>query len=37
MEQNLKRIADSVRLPEDSRTRIRAQIASHRENRRLLS
>ena len=31
MEQNLKRIADSVRLPEDSRTRIRAQIASHRE------
>jgi len=31
MEQNFKRIADSVRLPEDSRTRIRAQIASHRE------
>lgn len=31
MEQNFKRIADSVRLPDGSRTRIRAQIASHRE------
>ena len=31
MEQSFKRIADSVRLPEGSRTRIRAQIASHRE------
>ena len=31
MEQKFKRIADSVRLPEHSRTRIRAQIASHRE------
>ena len=30
MEQNFKRIA-SVRLPDGSRTRIRAQIASHRE------
>ena len=27
MEQNFKRIADSVRLPDGSRTRIRAQIA----------
>jgi len=31
MEQNFKRIADSVRLPEGSRARIRAQIASHEE------
>lgn len=31
MEQNFKRIADSVRLPEGSRAHIRAQIASHRE------
>ncbi len=31
MEQQFKRIADSVRLPERSRTRIRAQIASHEE------
>ena len=31
MEQSFKRIADSVCLSESSRTRIRAQIASHRE------
>ena len=31
MEQNFKRIADSVRLPEGSRARIRAQIASRAE------
>ena len=31
MEQKFKRIADSVRLPEHSRTRIRAQIASQQE------
>lgn len=31
MEQNFKRIADSIRLPESSRARIRAQIASHEE------
>ena len=30
MEENFKRIADSVRLPEGSRARIRTQIASHR-------
>lgn len=37
MEQNFRRAADAVRLPEESRTRIRAQIASHGENRRFLS
>lgn len=31
MEQNFKRLADGVRLPEDSRARIRAQIASRAE------
>ena len=31
MEQNFKRLADGVHLPEDSRARIRAQIASHAE------
>lgn len=31
MEQNFKRLADGVRLPEDSRVRIRAQIASRAE------
>ena len=30
MEENFKRIADAVRLPEGSRARIRTQIASHR-------
>lgn len=30
MEENFRRIADAVRLPEGSRARIRAQIASHR-------
>ena len=30
MEQSFKHLADAVRLPERSRTRIRAQIASHR-------
>ena len=31
MEQSFKHIADAVRLPDSSRTRIRAQITSHRE------
>lgn len=31
MEENFKRIADTVRLPEGSRARIRAQIASRAE------
>ena len=31
MEQNFKRLADGVHLPEDSRARIRAQITSHAE------
>lgn len=31
MEENFRRIADAVRLPEDSRARIRAQIASRAE------
>lgn len=31
MEENFKRIADAVRLPEGSRARIRAQIASRAE------
>lgn len=31
MEQKFKRCADSMRLPEESRMRIRAQIASHKE------
>ena len=31
MEQNFKRLADGVRLPEDSRACIRAQIASRAE------
>lgn len=30
MEENFRRIADAVRLPEGSRARIRTQIASHR-------
>ena len=31
MEENFKRIADAVRLPEGSRARIRTQIASHKQ------
>ena len=31
MEENFRRIADAVRLPEGSRARIRAQIASRAE------
>lgn len=34
MERNFKRISDGLKLPQESRERIRSQLASYQNNRR---